>query len=483
MSIFSPKYIRNIPMETIMISTLVGILSLVALIAYGLLPRAKKVLGVLLCFTILLHIGWILRYGIFIQERHDQPTFDQMKLQKRATLDYPFTPGEGLFSSVVTTQMDNSFMEPFLGRIYTHVIPVSSREEAYESMSRNRMPHQLFVEYVDPERARAITDKALFMSKGAVNLIYSSFNRLQFRVISEAPAFFALSYPYSGYWNASLNGEQVHIYRANGASHAVEIPEGNSVIEFRYWSPAAFWGIVTSSVIFVGIGLYACFISLGGLRRIIAMVLLLVIGSGFVMLWNYSLYTGDNLGTQYTWHYTPPEPKPVNIAYGKITSGFPVPKGIFYFWFLKGGIYLNHPSRIVDGNKSKGSGFKIYPKGTTSVAVDMDGKVTRLDRSNGSGDDILPKDVHSVIIDFADKKTINSLLMYASALDTSGINCDFEVLTSLDQKDWSSVAFLTPELKYHHPIAVDLVSPQTTRYLQIKVYGSSKVILDEVEVY
>jgi hypothetical protein len=374
-------------------------------------------------------------------------------------------------------------MEPFLGKIYTSIIPVSDQDEAYERMIHDRLPHQIFVEKYDPARARLITDSSVNMRKGKVDLIYSSFNRLRFRVISEQPAFFALSYPYTGHWNAWLNGKPIHLYRANGASHALELPNGESLIEFRYWSPAAFWGIVISCATFAVIGFYVCFISLVGLRRIMATAFFLVTATGLVILWNYSLYTGDNLGTRYTWTYTPPESKPNNIAYGKKTSNLPVPQGIFYMWYLKGGQYINHSGRIVDGNRSKGSGFKTRPGGKSSVYVDLDGNVTHMDKNRDSVYREPIEETPSVTIDLNDKKRIHSIVIYASKYGTSVVKCNIELLISPDQKNWESVASVTPDLESHHPINIELDSQRFARYIQLKVIGTHKVIFDEVEVY
>jgi hypothetical protein len=481
-SIFSCKYIRNIPLKTIMTVTLVGITSLAVLILYGVMPKARNVLGIVLCFVILLHIGWIFRYGIFVTKRHDQPSFDQMKMQKKETLDYPYTPGEGLFSSAVSTQMDHSFIEPFLGKIYTYAVPVFNQDDAYDRMARNRLPNQIFIENYAPARARLITDKALHMSKGTVDLIYSSFNRLQFRVLSETPAFFGLSYPYSGHWEAWVNRSKVSVYRANGASQAVEIPKGESLIEFRYWSNAAFWGIVISSLTFVLIGLYVCFRSLNGFFRIIVSVCLVLLGFGFVTLWYHSLYTGDNLETKYAWTYTPPKKTP-NIAYGKKTSHLPVPPGIYYDWYLKGGQYINHDSKVVDGNKREASGFRIPPKDEIDVFIDSNRNVTHLDKNKGLREKLIPDFIPSLTIDLSKKEIINSIVIYASKQDNSLINCNFEVLISPDRKNWESVASVIPKLNYNQPVKIDFDSPQTARYLRIEVSGSRKVILDEVEVY
>jgi len=405
-----------------------------------------------------------------------------MKMQKRETINITAYPGEGLFSSVITNQMDHSFVEPFLGKIYSYAIPVSSQDEAYEKMRHRRLPQQIFIENYGSDKARLLTDKALHMSKGTVNLIYSSYNRVKFRVMSEMPAFFGLSYPYTGYWKAWVNGNQVRVYRANGAAQAVEIPQGESVIEFRYWSPAAFWGIVISSLTFVLIGLYVCSMSLNGFSRIIISVCLAILGVGFVTLWYYSLYTGDNLETKYTWTYTPPKETP-NIAYGKKTSHVPVPPGIYYDWYLKGGQYLNHDSRVVDGNKSEASGFKIPPKDEIDVFIDSNRNVTHLDKNKGLREKLIPDIIPSLTIDLNNKEILNSVVIYASTMVNSEIKCNFEVLTSPDREIWESAAFATPDLKHHEPVRIKFDSPQRARYVQIKVSGSRKIILDEVEIY
>jgi len=446
------------------------------------IPRARRTLGIILCISILLHIGLILKYGIFITERHDQPTFEQMKLQKQETINITAYPGEGLFSSVVTCQMDNSFIEPYLAKLYTEVIPVSSQYEAYKKMSRHRLPQQIFIEGIDEEKARLMNEVAGNMRKGDIKLTYSSYNRVVFNVFSETPSFFGLSYPYTGYWKAWVNGEPVRIYRANGGYNAVKVPEGESVVEFRYWSPAAFWGLVISCSTFILIGLYFTFVSMSGFRRLLTSILLIGIGAGTAILWYQSLYTGDNLETKYSWHYTTPSSNP-NIAYGKKTSHLPVPKGIYYYWYLKGGQYINHDSRVVDGNRQKGSGFMIPPKDTPNVFVDMKGNVIHLDNNKELRDRLYPDVTPSITIDLANITSIKSVLTYASKKDDSEVECIFEYLISSNGNNWQSIASIIPDLDSNNPVRIDLDSPQPARYLKLKISGSRKVIIDEIEIY
>jgi hypothetical protein len=413
------------------------------------IPRAKSMFGIFLCFVICIHIGWILRYGTFVAERYDQPSFDQMKLQKKATLDFPYHPGSGLFSSVILLQLNRSFLEPSLGKIYNLVIPVSSQDEAYDKMIRDRLPNQIFIENYGHEKAQSITEKALHMREGAVDLIYSSFNRLQFRVTTEAPAFFGLSYPYTGHWKAWSNGNNIHVYRANGASLAVEIPKGTSLIEFRYWSPAAFWGIIVSCITFVLIGLYFCLNSLNGFPKVIAAVFVLIIGIGGVLVWHHSLYSGDNLGTVYTWTYPPPKPKP-NLAYGKKTSSFPLAN----IWQQMSIFYTNHRSKVVDGDKNTGSGYIINLENNPAV-----------------------------IIDLYQRRIINTLTIYESTKNTPVNSRQLDLLISQDENKWNKIASITSEVKNHHPIRIEFDSPKTARYVQIKASGNGILSLDEIEIY
>ncbi len=446
---FPPRYISNIPLSIIIVTTLFGIVSLIGLIFYNAFPGAKHVFGIFLCFVVLIHIGWILRYGTFVEERRDQPSFEQMKLQKKATLDFPFREGAGMFSSVIINQLDHSFLEPYLGKIYTRVIPVSSQNEAFDKIKRSHFQHQIFVENYDPVKAQSITDTALNMNEGSVDLVYSSFNRLQFRVISETSAFFGLSYPYTGHWDAKVNGNQVRVYRANGAAHAVEIPDGESLIEFRYWSPAAFWGIVISFTTLILVGLYVCFISLRGARRVIAAFFLIMFSVGFVILWNHSLYAGDNLGTQYTWTYSPSESKP-NIAYGKLTSIYPLPN----IYAKVSTFYLNHSSRVVDGNKSNGSGYK------RNLAFNP-----------------------SVTIDLYEKKNINSIILHESIKESSDYKRNLELFVSSNNEQWNKVLSTSSNINKFNPVHIEFDTPMTARYIKIKLSGRGKSYLDEVEIY
>jgi hypothetical protein len=447
---FTPYYIRGIPLRIIVLFSFFGAVPLILLFLYGAYPQTSKMFGFLLVMATCIYLGGILQYGSFVSERHDQPTFEQMRSRKKVKLDYLYNPGAGMYSSVIVNHLNRSFLEPFLGKIYFQIMPVSSQEDAYERMGRKRSPRQLFVEGYPPEKTQFSSEEDLAGEEGKVNLIYSSFNRLEFIATSSSPAFFGMSYPYTGHWRAWVNGNKVPVYRANGAAHAVEIPEGESRIEFRYWSPAAFWGIIISCLTFTLIGFYVCFIALSGLPRAITTVIFLIIGICAAFAWYQSLYTGDNLSTEYVWNSSPPKPSP-NLAYGKKSTAFPVNTKAIYF---ASNFYRTHWSKAVDGNISPYSGY-----------------IMNLDQNP------------TVIINLNQKEKINSIIIYESIKDPSENSRRLDLSLSNDKERWNSVGHVISEVKNNGPVHINFDSAYTARYIQIKGSGKGELFLDEVEIY
>lgn len=58
--------------------------------------------------------------------------------------------------------------------------------------------------------------------------------QIRIRAKTLTPGFLFLSDPYYPNWKATVNGKEAHIYRANYAFRAVEVPKGESEIIFRY---------------------------------------------------------------------------------------------------------------------------------------------------------------------------------------------------------------------------------------------------------
>ncbi len=434
---FTPHFIRHIPFWIEILSVFFGMLSLALLVFYNMNSQLTRMTGIVLCIMVFLQVGTILTYGIWIQPKKDMPTFEQLKAQKRENLDYSFHPCPNSLHRIVLEHLSQSFMEPFLGKIFTQVIPAASQDEAYIKMQKERLPQQIFIEGFDWEKANKITESAKYMHSGKVELLYSSFNRLQFRVTSQAHAIFGLSYPYTGHWRAWVNGEKVQVYRGNGAAHAIEVPEGESLIEFRYWSNTSFWGFVLTCTAFTIIGLYVCFRSLRGSLRLICIVLVVVIGIGGFILWYNSLYAGDNLNTKYQWTYTPPQ-VPVNIAYGKKTSGYSIPSLSFLRW---------HSSNAVDEDIRPGSGLPL--------GVSNDKKV---------------------IVDLNKNEEIKSIVLYGE------ISTSPDISMSQDGIEWKMVDAVMSESGNKSSLRIIFENPQFERYIKVKA-SKGKLYIDELEVY
>jgi uncharacterized membrane protein YfhO len=63
-------------------------------------------------------------------------------------------------------------------------------------------------------------------------------------------------FPSSGNWRAAVEGNSTPIYRANGYMQAVFVGAGQHDVEFRYWSPAAFMGMLISCLTFLAAEVY-----------------------------------------------------------------------------------------------------------------------------------------------------------------------------------------------------------------------------------
>lgn len=441
---FAPVTIRNIPPLSEAFLILCGLSSLLLIAFHDKHPKIAKPMGLILCFVALLQVGIALKYGTWIAPRENKPTFEQMQAEKRDKLEYRFYPGTGMYSSIVNTQLNNSFVEPFIGKIYYYAESVSGLDNAYARMLEERTPQQVFIEGLELNNVLSGSLRDIDLSKGRVELIYSSFNKLKFKVFSPAQAFFGLSYPYTGHWKASINGTETGVYRANGSAHAIEIPDGDSLIEFRYESPYFFLGVLISCLTFILTALFISLKALCGIQRITAAVFVLVLGAGIFLVWHHSLYTGNNLKTEYIWTYEPSSPTP-NLAYGKKTLQSS-------HWRGSSG-YL-HSSRAVDGKRGGKTGFSTGTEDAPWWSVDLN-RVEKVER----------------------------IIIYEGYNDSSINQRPLNIAFSEDSRRWRTVYSVSSTANPSLPLKVLLKTPEPARYIQIQASGHSTLRLDEVEVY
>ncbi len=320
----------------------------------------------MLAIATLAHTTLLFRHGSWIIEKWDMPTLVQMQEEKKNNLAFRFQPGEGTSIKEVSRHVtdEGQFLEPKLARLCERYRNVSSTEEAYQILRKQRMADRVVVENFNgpPSPENPVVDPA-----ARIALRHSSFNRMVFDVTASQPAFLTLSFPYSRHWSASLNGQNVPIYRVNGIEQAVWIEGGDSTVEFRYRSDAACWGMFASCLLACALVWY---FTAGLHPRVqvgICWLFALVVCGLFFWFWYRSLYRGENLGTRYEW--TPQDrPTAGNLAYGKTTS-----RSSHHFLYP----FLYESARAVDGESRSGSWFASANETDPWWQVDL-GRETRL---------------------------------------------------------------------------------------------------------
>jgi hypothetical protein len=126
----------------------------------------------------------------------------------------------------------------FLTRDYT----VRGRSEAFYEFA-TRPPQRLVLE----QRPSFPPDPQI-PAGGTVRVEHFGLNGARLRVSSPVPALLSASETRSDGWTATVNGRPVPILLANYAFRAIEVPAGQSTVEFRYWPPGMTVGIIISAV-------------------------------------------------------------------------------------------------------------------------------------------------------------------------------------------------------------------------------------------
>ncbi len=450
---FSPIALRDIPSWLEPVVSGAGIVALMALTLQGLLPRGKRTGEIILCIFTGLQIIFVLRYGTWIEPKKPTPSLSQMLSEKKENLDYRHLPGAGMASTTVLRHAERSSMEPSLGKVYKKYLFAEDNEAAYTLIEQGRLPDQVIIEgYTSASKnyPRSATSES---KPDRVELIYSSFNRLIFNVHASQAGFFGLSYPYTDHWRCMLNHEQVPIYRANGAAVAIHIPEGKNLLEFRYWSDAAFWGVIISCLTLMLIGGAVGFGIIKKIRGMSLTVLIFMVSVGLFGFWYQSLYSGQDLGSRYLWEEGPSEPM-VNLAYFKTTRTSPIwlrlsPDIAYIDPFLT----FSSSGKAVDGDRSAGSGFisNLQPKPFLAI------------------------DLHQ-------QQHIGSIVIYENIKNPSWNARPLIIGLSNDQQNWGIIKEINRRTK-HTPLYIEFNTPHTARYVMLMSLETCQLALDEVEIY
>lgn len=329
---FIPMHIKPYPQWVDSWILYVGVFSLILVALYlSSIKLFKKgwssAIGILLSITVVVQVGTEIRYGTFVVERPPQPSLASMDKQIKKKLTSYAYAGYGMESMAVVTQMRHSILEPALAKFYRKYKIVSNQDEAYRFLNKENVTDTIVVEGAC-ESVNFFRDHPQNLKSNnhdRLSLKESSFNRVLFSVEAVAPGFFALSYPYSGKWTARIDGNRVRANRANGYMYGVYLDAGLHNIEFRYWSQAAFVGMLTSCLTFFFTWVYFAFFAFGKKRKlqILVLIISILVSVGLFWGWYSSLYSSDNLETKYTWS-SKEFPPGDNLAYAKKTMMGPV---------------------------------------------------------------------------------------------------------------------------------------------------------------
>jgi hypothetical protein len=262
-----------------------------------------------------------------------------------------------------------------------------------------------------------------------------------------------MAYPYSGHWNALVCGKKTRVYRANGAAHAIKIPTGHSIVEFRYWSGSTLLGMIISCATLTLIVLFFCFHTLNKPFNILATMAVIVIGIGLFTIWYQSLFNGKNLGTLYSWTSNPPT-STINLAYGKRTHmksiEYNISSGIIYSTDYNN---RENSGRAVDGDRSPGSGF-----------------ITNLQLNPWW------------VVDLYQTELIGSILVYPGVPGPKRNTRPVAVTISTDGKTWQTLGIINL-VRPNPPVSVTIKKPVQCRYVLLRAMGPCYFAIDEVEIY
>lgn len=458
----TPAYINSIPVffRRFVPVSAVGALGVLGLSGF-LTGRVRTILCSLLVVLLLSHTTAVLRYSQFVWERWEMPTFEDMLAFKQKRFQYQFSP-PGI-SDEIKKHIAKTFVEPSLARLCPNWLPVDSQDEAYRILESDRRADRLVIE-------KAPTDSLPVqgVDGGRIRLVYSSYNRMTFLLDVPGPTWFSLNYPYDRHWAASRNGEKVPILRANALEQAVWIPDsGRWEVEFRYFSPAAWAGVLISfSVLFFVLTLAARCLRNSKWRKV-SYLLALMFCVSCVLIWRHSLYTGRDIGYRYEWSPAN-RPDSANVAYGRHATASSVYRDEI--------LQIYNPNRAVDGDSSSWSWYCSYPgDGSAWWQTDL-GSVKALER----------------MIVWESRELSDNLMRIGSRLDMKkkGVPppdivkqpfLTWEICLSDDEKTWRVVRTIPRDGSVEkHEINLD---GARARYVRVRLQEPGLLAFSEVEVY
>ena len=442
---YAPLNVRDVPSWIEGAAFVCGLVSLGALALHA-FPGTRRWSGALLCAGVCAQLLSVLAYGTWIEEKRDILTFSDMSELKRMTLEYPYDPGFGLGSAVALQHLSRSAFSPLLARVYPRAIATASVNDAYARMEQGISSDEVVIEGIAENR---FDDADLQIASGAyrVALVYSSYNRLTFEVVSAHPGFLVLNYPHTGRWRAWIDSREAPIYRAFGAEHGVEVPAGAVEVEFRYWSWAAVWGVAASCATVCLLGVISLLAGGKNAAQVLCGITAAIAGPVLFLLWLNSLYAGGNLRTHHIWTYEKP-PLERNLAYRRRAVLSPPPKtGEDPGWGLSQG-------RAVDGDRTS----RVFAQ--TDLVEDP-----------------------AWTVDLHESRRIGRIVVY-EPMRAVGLNVRPLIVSVCDDGDrWRDIGRIDEYGARELVHTLTFERPPTARRVRIRAEGTCRLSLCEVEIY
>lgn len=420
-----------------------GAAALALAAALGWSKRARGAIGLLLALTVVAQTGMVLRFGTWVVPKKPSITAARLEERRTASLFSSVNPGNRMYSDLVNRRMSDSFIDGHIAKFYRKYEVVADEAEAFRALASTREPDEIVVERFTPDPAAGLVAPAAD-GVDRVVLEEATFNRLAFSVRNAAPGFLNLTLLDRHRWRAFVEGRSVRAYRANGGEWAVYLQPGEHRVEFRFWSPAAFAGVLLSLATLCLCGVFVA-LRLPPARRWARVALLLAAGLVPAALfggWWLSLYRGEDLGTRYAWDSSE-LPDASNLAYGKKTRMSSI--------LNRFSPYECYAGRAVDGERTE-PGF-----------------ATALSRTPPWWE-----------VDLGRLETIDEIVVYPGERTVSQGLLRLAVLLSDDGERFRQAAWL-PGAPARPPWSVAL-GGQPARFVRLQLGAPGLLALDEVEI-
>jgi len=293
----NPQQLQAIPWSYELGVAGLGLGALLFLLALVIRPRWRW-LAVPLCVLVLAQLGMSLARGTWIEHAQATPSWQDMGERKQAELKFYYgLHGQGESMEQAVVREHDKHDAPFrreLARLCNSPRAALDRDHAYELLLADIPgPGACVIEGLDQDREQELG--------GRIELEHASFNRQVFEVSSTADTWLVVHHPFDGHWQGWVDGHEVEIRRADGLELALPVPAGDRSVEIRYGSQAWTAGAAISSAALLLLGVLASLRLLVGRRRWAGVSVAVLVAVGLFGLWRASLYSGDHLGTEYSW--------------------------------------------------------------------------------------------------------------------------------------------------------------------------------------